>query len=147
MKKLSYILLLFFISCNVRNAKIIAVHDGDTITTATGEKIRFSFIDAPEISQPYGIEARNFVSSLILNREVKIITHGTDKYGRTIGEIYLGKLFINEAEINSGLCWVYSQYSPEKYYREELAAKSKRIGLWASNEQIPPFLYRRINHR
>lgn len=144
MKKLSYILILFLLSCNeIQFSRIAKVHDGDTVTTDRGEKIRLSFIDAPEIGQPYGIEARNFLSKLILNKRVTIVAHGKDRYGRTIGEIYLGRELVNEAEINAGLCWSYKRFAPEKYYREALAAKKKRIGLWASNKPESPFLYRK----
>lgn len=41
--------------------KVIAVHDGDTITLQNEsgyKKIRLAGIDAPELKQPYGAESR-----------------------------------------------------------------------------------------
>lgn len=54
---------LLFCLCTPAQAELIhstvtSVYDGDTVTLATGDKIRLAGIDAPEIRQAFGIESR-----------------------------------------------------------------------------------------
>lgn len=151
MKKYTYILILFFISCNtVRFDVVRSCHDGDTFITGAGEIIRLSNVDAPEIGQEFGYEAKQFLSRAILNKIVKLVTHGKDKYGRTIADVYVGGVYINEMGIKKGMAWAYKRFSSIKLYNEYLIAKKNKVGLWAYNGQIPPFLWRskhkKINH-
>ena len=143
---LLFLILFIFASCNVRYEKIVRVHDGDTATTERGDRIRFAEIDAPEIGQPYAIEAKMFVSNLILNKKVKLVTHGKDKYGRTIADIYVNGIYVNEAEVKAGLCWIYRKYSSNKFYQLEQESKQKRIGLWIQYKPYPPYLFRNKNN-
>jgi endonuclease YncB( thermonuclease family) len=48
-------------------AYCVAVYDGDTITVSTGVKVRLIGIDAPELSEPGGDIARNYLACLVLN--------------------------------------------------------------------------------
>jgi micrococcal nuclease len=88
------------------NAVVTKVVDGDTIyaTVDLGfnvfhkVKLRLSKIDTPEIFRPsceeekqHGLEAKAFLSELVLNQDVVIATSKTGKYGRWIAEVfYLG---------------------------------------------------------
>ncbi len=70
-----------------------SVYDGDTLRVlCNGQelKIRFACIDAPETKQPGGIEARDHLRSLLsnANNQVKLKTITTDKYKRTVAELY-----------------------------------------------------------
>ena len=144
MKKL-LIFAIIFSSC-VRYEHIAQVHDGDTVTTQTGERIRLAQIDAPELLQPYGDSAQIFLSNLVLNKQVRLVTHGKDKYGRTVADIYINGVYVNEAEIQAGLCWVYARYSRRKYYVEEREARAKAIGLWSQPDPLPPYKFRQENN-
>jgi micrococcal nuclease len=76
---------------------ITKVHDGDTITTATGEIIRLACIDAPEITNNRhgkkdvinGPASKNWLSNQVLNKDVTIKRFTKDLYGRTVALIYL----------------------------------------------------------
>jgi len=140
--KYSYIILiLFFISCKFHGV-CKRVIDGDTIVMDDNRRIRLAEIDAVEISQPYGPESKYFLSSLILNKDITVYTHGKDRYGRTIGEIYYNDEWINEKMVTSGFAVVYRRFGSAKLYNEELQAKDKKIGIWAGYV-IPPFIWRR----
>ena len=74
------------------HAKVIKVVDGDTIWVKSENKhikIRLSYIDAPELKQTYGIRSKNFLSNLILDKEVEVSTNKKDRYNRHLGEIYI----------------------------------------------------------
>ncbi len=72
---------------------VTTVHDGDTIRTQNlSESIRVLHIDTPEIPPAgkdyYGIEARDFLKSEILKKNIKLKCKGKDKYNRNLCEIY-----------------------------------------------------------
>jgi hypothetical protein len=60
------------------------VHDGDTLTV-NGQSIRLDSIDAPELDQAYGVNARQFLAGLTLGQQVTITYAKTDFYGRVVG--------------------------------------------------------------
>ncbi|MGQ9643147.1 MAG: thermonuclease family protein [Ignavibacterium sp.] len=84
-------------------AKVVSVYDGDTCTIdidlglhawIRGEKIRLNRINAPELKgkeRTKGIASRDFLGSLILDKEIIIetIKDTKEKYGRYLGEIWL----------------------------------------------------------
>lgn len=82
--------------------KVMDVHDGDTCTVLMDlglrvnmeVKIRLYGINAPELigeSHDAGIASRDYLSGLILGRDVYIRTEKDkkEKYGRWLGKIYL----------------------------------------------------------
>jgi endonuclease YncB( thermonuclease family) len=82
------------------------VYDGDTIhvmindnNSIVKQKCRLADIDCPEIrshnekEKSLALKAKEFVSSKILNKVIFIKGGKTDKYGRTLIEIYLEKPF------------------------------------------------------
>jgi endonuclease YncB( thermonuclease family) len=131
---------------------VVGVTDGDTIkVTHNGapEKIRLNGIDAPEKSQPFGAQAKEFVSSLCLGKTVDVTTPSPpkdkDRYGRTIGDIRLadGTLLNNEI-VAAGLAWWYVRYAPDNDTLKQLeeTARNKRLGLWIDAHPQPPWEYR-----
>jgi endonuclease YncB( thermonuclease family) len=54
-------------------AYCVAVYDGDTITLSTNEEVRLIGIDAPELSEPGGDIARNYLACLVLNKSVSLL--------------------------------------------------------------------------
>ena len=91
------ILLILLLSLPVHAEVITKVHDGDTVTTAAGEKIRLACIDSPEVTNnkhgkkdPIGGPAsQKWLSKLILNTDVKIQRITKDLYGRTVARLFL----------------------------------------------------------
>lgn len=78
---------------NEITGKVVGIIDGDTIDILTAEKttirIRLNGIDAPEEGQPFGKNAKQYLSEFIGGQIVRVVTHGEDRYGRTIGDVYL----------------------------------------------------------
>ena len=75
------------------NGEVIAASDGDTVkilVEKTVVTVRLSSIDAPEKRQPFGQQSKAALSSLVFGKNVRVVTSGKDRYGRTIGTLYDG---------------------------------------------------------
>jgi endonuclease YncB( thermonuclease family) len=129
---------------------VVSVLDGDTIEVlhnGKAERIRLSGIDCPEKGQAYGRRAKQEASALVFGREVTLQTHGKDKHGRTIAEVFVEKgTNVNHSLVKDGWCWWYQKYAPGDLVLQELEqdAKAYKKGLWAEPNPVPPWLYRRL---
>ncbi|EDO4575035.1 chromosome partitioning protein ParB, partial [Salmonella enterica subsp. enterica serovar Montevideo] len=110
-------------------------------------RIRLEGIDAPEKSQPYGQRSRQMLTMLTANKWVNVKSHGSDRYGRILGEIYYPDN-INEKMITTGMAWAYRYHGKptnEKYLTLENKARSNKSGLWADPDAIEPWKWRKNN--
>jgi len=127
---------------------VVGVTDGDTIEVMRDGKairVRLNGIDCPESNQPFGSRAKQFTSGQVFNKDVRIVIRDTDRYGRTVGDVYLsnGKR-LNELIVSAGLAWWYVQYAPNDSALKlaESKAKDAKIGLWGDPNPIPPWEFR-----
>ncbi|AJC86073.1 thermonuclease family protein [Campylobacter sp. RM16704] len=126
-------------------AKIINILDGDTIEAQFYEKkhkIRLFGIDAPENDQAYGKTSMQFLSTIILNKEVILNIKGEDKYGRILAILYLKDRDINQVMVKNGFAWAYEYYS-DLYLKEQNQAKENKKGLWKDENPIEPHKWRK----
>lgn len=150
---LNVFLLLFCICTSfnlyanyISGLTVIRVLDGDTIDVTNGEKlrIRLANIDAPEKSQPYGMESKAVLSDKIANKVVSIDISTKDRYGRYIGTVYLNDENINRFMVSNGGAWVYRDYCSDKQmYALEMKARFAKSGLWQERDPLQPWVYRR----
>lgn len=56
-------------------------------------------IDAPESEMPYGKEAKAELLKLVEGKPLKIHVYGVDQYGRRVGDVYCGGIFV---QVRSG---------------------------------------------
>lgn len=124
---------------------VIKVADGDTITVTAGRKteirVRLDGIDCPELHQAYGTKARQYASARVYGRDVTVVAHGKDDYGRTLGTVFVENSSLNEELVSLGLAWAYVYHST-KYASVEKDARSRRIGLWSDANPVPPWEFR-----
>lgn len=137
-----------------RSAKIqkvtaigMSCHDGDTcrVKTTTGEiwKIRLSGVDAPEIKQPFGVEAQNHLEKLIKDQKVQMECTGMS-FDRHTCRIFLKEKDLGEEMVKEGLAWEAPQYSKNKYARTLAMAKAHSKGLWRNPSAIiSPYCFRK----
>lgn len=115
--------------------QVTRIIDGDTLELqVAGEEplsIRLAQIDAPEKSQPYGDRATKALAALILGKRVRVEVVTLDRYGRTVGEIYIGDTHINAEMVRRGHAWAYTRYV-ETLAIIELEDEARRYerGLW-----------------
>ena len=140
------------------SAKVKWVIDGDTVIVRRGSKtlkIRLDSIDCPEDGQEWGDIARFGLIKLIGKRQVKLEQHGIDDYGRTLATIYVWDydkvdwMNVNERMVTLGHAWVMRRYynhlsdeRKDKLNRLERWAKSKKVGLWKTENPIAPWNWR-----
>jgi micrococcal nuclease len=128
---------------------VISVLDGDTIEVLHNthpERVRLSGIDCPEKGQAFGKKAKQVASALVFGRNVILQTHGQDKYGRTLGDVFLlDGTNVNHTLVKDGWCWWYRKYAPGNTELERLEqdAREAKKGLWADPAPIPPWVYRK----
>ena len=113
---------------------VTEVLDGDTLTIAPDQSIRLANIDAPEIERCQGKEAKDFLTNLIQDKRVKIISAGRDAYKRTVALIYLpnGQL-VNEIMAQKGM-GVYTSTNTkerEKINQAVEDAREKKMGIFS----------------
>lgn len=135
------------------DAFVLQVVDGDTIDVVPlpggkETRIRLAGIDAPERAQPHGAEATRALSLAILGREVRIRVEDVDRYGRTVGRVFLEGGDVNHGLVRAGLAWAYRQYTRDAALLEaEATAQSERRGLWTDSNPQPPWAWRAARRR
>lgn len=134
---------------------VVGIQDGDTLTVLRN-KARFSVdvagVDAPELDQPYGKEARRMAAALVKNRVVTIRAYGTMRRGHIVGDVWLkDRRNLAKELVRAGLAWVKKGAAPEaEITRLESDAKAARRGLWKDirpglvkdEEPVPPWEWR-----
>jgi len=132
--------------------QVVAVQQGDTLTVQSGDrayKVRLLDIDAPELDQPFGKEARRFTEKMALGFTVRVDVRMTDRFGRRIGTVIIedGRI-LNEELVHAGLAWYYraSPYQNPRMQKLEQGAYASRLGLWLQDKPLPPWEFRRESH-
>ena len=156
--KFLFVLFILFFAFSTKSSffsqsneflRVIGIKDGDTVVLLTAAKteitVRLSEIDAPERKQAFGTVSRTFLSDLIFGKEVKLEKLGTDRYGRTLGFIFLRNgTNVNLEMVKNGMAWQYEKYSKSAVLKKaQASAKSMSIGLWRDLNPVAPWEFRR----
>ncbi|MBA5866417.1 MAG: hypothetical protein GDA67_06940 [Nitrospira sp. CR1.3] len=145
-------------SSELQRVKVRHVIDGDTVIvwrSWTETRIRLDAIDCPEDGQPWGDTSKAGLIKLIGGRDVYLETHGVDQHGRTLATVYLPDsrasewMNVNERMVMLGHAWVARKYydhlptpRQDQLNRLERWARSKRVGLWGTEDPVPPWQWR-----
>lgn len=116
--------------------------------------IRLCTIDTPEVAkfgkpgQPFGPEAKLYLTELVGNRPVYVRLLSRDQYGRAVGQVFLKRfgglwrqhmdaslLRAGLAEVYSGAGAVYGPKGKEYYVGLEQAAMHAKVGMWSLGEE------------
>ena len=150
MRPFLYLLLALYVAqarAEALRGLVVRIIDGDTIVLVDAahdqHRIRLTEIDAPERAQPWGSKSRQALAKMIFKKDVVIKVAGTDRYGRTLGRIYLGDLDVNREMVKDGDAWAYRQYLTDPMFvDDEKAAREHRRGLWSLPNPVPPWDWR-----
>jgi micrococcal nuclease len=154
-----HIVWLFFISllAGSIHAKdlrgvVTRVSDGATLWIATSSrskpfKVRLQGVDAPELCQAWGKQARDALKTRLLRQNVSLQTLARDNYQRTIGRVEHQGTDISQWLVAQGHAWSeQNRYGRGAYLDEQLLAKKQRIGLWSqASPAIEPRQFRQSN--
>ena len=138
--------------------EVVGLSDGDTVTvldaTHTQYRIRLAGIDAPEKKQAFGDRSRQSLGDLVFRKQVSVEYDKTDRYGRIVGKVHVGKRDASLEQVKRGLAWHYKAYETDQppldragYARAEEDARSARRGLWQDRSPMPPWVYRGMRRK
>ena len=129
------------------NGVVNHVTDGDTlwVRPASGPpvQVRIQGLDAPELCQPFGPQARDALAARVLRRTVRVAIRARDGYQRSVGRIDLEGQDVGAWLVARGFAWS-ARYRGRSgpYAREEAQARQARLGLWAAGA-VEPRAFRR----
>jgi endonuclease YncB( thermonuclease family) len=112
----SLLVNVFFVTRAIPNYIVDKVIDGDTFVLKNGERIRLLGVNAPELSSGSddkdkcgSKEAKELLSTLVLQKPVRITEETRDYYGRRMGLVYTGNTLVNETLLSQG--WARPDYA------------------------------------
>ena len=156
------VLIFLVVSCQAAQYKCTRVTDGDTITVvSSGQKhtIRLVGIDAPETSrkkyapgQPFSQKSTKHLAGLVLDKYVDVVSYGEDRYGRTLGVVYVDGDNVNLEIVRAGLAEVYRGkpapgFDNGPYENAERDARKAGLGMWSLGDKyISPREWRKIKN-
>ena len=129
--------------------RVARVVDGDSLwleplSGTAPVELRLVGIDAPEICQAWGPQARAALAELVLGRQVEVRTEGRDSHGRTLGTVYLDSRNVNKALVEEGHAWSSRfKYDRGPYVGAERMARALSRGLNRDGGAIEPREFRR----
>ena len=138
--------------------KVIKVSDGDTIlvkklknNVLDGDliKVRLYGVDAPEKDQDFGYESKKALMNYVSNKTIEIDIKSKDRYGRSVGILYVDGRNINEELLRDGYVWYYEQYdknNERSRLLQENAMKNK-LGLFSKKGYIEPWKFRKAKKK
>ena len=107
--------------------------------------------DKHQSGQPFSQSSTKYLASLVLNNHVDIVLYGNDRYGRTLGVVYVDGKDVNLEMVRAGLAEVYrgkpaKGFDNEPYQKAEDAARRAGVGMWSLGDKyISPREWRRMN--
>jgi endonuclease YncB( thermonuclease family) len=129
--------------------QVVGVHDGDTLTCLESKvqyKIRLGGVDAPELAQAHGQDAKKFTSDMIFSKQVRIIVTDVDRYQRLVADVVVSDKRVNYELVRAGWAWHYGQYSKDPNLAVlEKQARIAKIGLWADMNPTAPWDWRKAH--
>lgn len=120
MKKslLAFVFFVVPLLASGQEVRVVAVTDGDTVKVLTHDKkqikVRLAEIDTPERKQPHGKKAKQALSSMVFGKTVDLRPVTIDRYGRTVGHLFIGSMNVNKEMVRMGNAWVYRRYMKDK---------------------------------
>jgi endonuclease YncB( thermonuclease family) len=127
------------------------VNDGDTLWIEVDPKtkpikVRLQGIDAPEICQAWGTQARDALKARLLRQSVSLNTRAKDDYDRALGRVAFRNEDVGEWLVKNGHAWSYHhRRNPGPYAREQTTAQGARLGLWAQAGAQEPRQFRKAH--
>lgn len=128
---------------------VTRVTDGDSLwvrpeSGGRSRRVRISGIDAPELCQVYGQEARAALARQVKGRELTLEVLRLDDYGRPLVRLALDGDDVARRMVLQGHAWSYRyRQDPGPYAQEEAEAREARRGLFAAPEPERPYDFRK----
>ena len=160
--RITLLLVLLISHCLVQadilTGRVVRVTDGDTIVVLDSakaqHKVRLTGIDAPERKQAFGTKSKDHLSDAVAGKFVVVDYSKRDRYQRILGKVLLNEEDMNLGQVRAGLAWHYKKYQKEQtsadrklYSESEIEAREAKRGLWHDPEPMPPWEYRKSKRK
>lgn len=134
--------------------RVVDVPSGDIIVVRDAQnsehRVYLYGIDAPELKQANGKDARDYLDRLLFARtyQARVVIEMRTKKGNIIGTVYAAEqnstqyADINGMMVMTGFAWA-SQHSGKRYRPIEQIARNRKIGLWANPQPVAPWVWRK----
>lgn len=135
------------------SGRVVHVINGNTIvlrdSNRTEHRIYLYGIDAPELDQVDGKEARAYLDRLLFARtyQAKVVYSRRTQAGNIIGTVYAAEqnssqyADINGMMVMAGYAWA-SKSDGKQYRAIEQIARNRKVGLWANPKPVAPWVWR-----
>lgn len=130
-------------------ATVTHVTDGDTVWVRPSWggptlQVRLQGLDAPEICQRWGQQARQALQARLLHQPVTVQSRARDDYGRLVARLQWTGQDTGRWLVASGLAWSYrSSRGAGPYDAMQAQARAGRRGLWSDARPQEPRAFRR----
>lgn len=128
-------------------AKADFILDGDSVRVWGGEDkvmilISLYGIDCPEMDQPYGLEAKDFVEKALAKKNIKVTLVKAGRYNTALAYIHvegkdLGYTLVENglAEVDRGTARAFTEPEVKKKYLDiQKKARKSKTGMWIQGE-------------
>ena len=136
-------------SLPIFSAEITYFYDGDTVKIDDAGyeyKLRITDIDAPECNQTYGKKSRRALMDFCAEANIYVAISGTDRYGRKLGKLLCNQQDVSMYMVKYGHAWFNNHYSIDySLALLQIEARKNKLGLWQSQQQTTPWVWRK-NH-
>ena len=135
---------------------VVRVIDGDSLSVrcdpgAQLVQVRIAAIDAPELNQPAGQDAKRVLMKLTHGRTVQLDCLKRDRYRRALCALSTqAQGDIGLAMVRKGMAWCFSRYLHEqpagwrqRCERAQQLAQQAAHGLWRDPQAHAPWSWRR----
>lgn len=131
------------------------VYDGDTVklhpigqfSQQNDIKLRITQIDAPERNQRFGLTSRRALVALCQGNGVFATTDivAKDRYQRSLGRLQCNQVDASLYLVEQGLAWHDEKYAHDPALEQaQLKAKQQKLGLWADEKPMAPWVWRKL---
>ncbi|WP_211451235.1 thermonuclease family protein [Collimonas antrihumi] len=124
--------------------EVVNVGDGDSLTLQVGPKrlqLRLAGIDAPEMKQAFGPQARRSLHQLCFGKDVQYKAEAIDRFNRTVATVRCNGIDASRAQLERGMAWAFRQKDRD-LKALEITARNNRVGLWSDPHPVPPWRFR-----
>ena len=146
---------------------VVNVANGDHITVSnngTEIEVRLYGIHAPVLTkmirvrpwhflpgQPFAEKAFIALANKVLHKQVKLEVMRKDRHERSVGIVWVDGRNINHEMVAEGWAWARPKNKNQDYdlaYKNaEVAARTKRLGLWVQDNPQPPWEFKKMIKR
>lgn len=128
--------------------EVVSVVDGDGFHATfdgTTLEFRIAAIDAPELNQPCGVQAKGALRARILGKRVICFPQCFESHDRLVA--YVRTLDVEDVGlqmVRDGWAWWYRRFAPGAtcYQNAEKEAREARCGLWKQDAPESPWDFR-----